>query len=409
MQNKSPCTFEQKDERRRLKLGMRMIAIMSTMAVASAARAADSDVDALLDKARQAVAWCTLSATTTQIVSKVEQDGQAVQTLQGTMRRFRDGAKVREVLDATVEARGQKDARRSDVLFADGMRVFYVEGISAQVAMTPDKSAKYAVGTLVDSTAGGFLDGFFDFCNGTAKPTMQNQCLFDLAQSGNATLRTQDDSTQGVVCKVVDSETSLGHLAIWIAPSEGFNVAKVEFSRTGAVAQPYSILFDQAEFGQNSGRNVLIRGHFRQTAGSPAHAGMIVVDVTAHRTAVDSAPTFDASTFNTSFIKDGTQTFVEEDLGSGVQYVWQDGKAVPYKDEATLTSIHDQIAEVRAENGAGDSPTTQASSSAPQEAVGDGFIQPTSLSPWVIGGGIGAGAILLVIAGLLAWPKRKNV
>jgi len=386
-----------------------LVAVLSTYTRNLRADIATTNPDSLLSQSESAVAWTNQSITRTEIQGRNQVDGRITNSFETTVQRFCDEGRLRIITDTNGDKK-----QRFDVLATNGLRVYYGEvARHGQIATSSGNISKWEKWDNGFSGNGGFLDSNFDF--GSAATFSS---ALELLRTGKMQLRPDVETINGLPCNVLESETPIGELTVWIAPSEGYNLAKLEFhSKPGSGEQhneePLSILFDRAEYGQIGDRKVLIGGHYLDQWGDP-HGITQGIDLNAHRTDVElTAKIDDPTLFTPSFVADGAQMVVDEDRTSGIIYVWKDGKAIPYEDDSTLTSIRDQIAEINAEKVVPEIPTTTQPSNSGGDTlptgVGGGFIQPSLLSPWTLAAGIGAGVVLLVIAGLLTWPRKKHV
>jgi hypothetical protein len=375
-----------------------------------------ADAQTLLSQARAATSWFSESAVVCQVELRNGQGGIDEETLTENLQEFRSAGSMRVIADITDQMQGHKSSGRYDWLTADGKRIFYVDGVLGNICTSAENLAKWSKIDLQDPRLAGFLDGNYDF----GQLTGTQVSVFDWAQSGSPALRSSTETVDGAECSVVDSDTAIGKISIWIAPSQGYNVAKLQFQSKPSPADqqgnpngniPISVTFDNAEFSQQGDRKILVGGRLHKIAGPTALGVSYYTDVKAHRSSVDLNPTFDLAVFTTSFIANGTKMAVAEDQKSGIQYVWQDGKAMPYKDEATLTSIRGEIAKVRAENAAGDStqPSGDVQNAGQPQSTPDVADSSDSsiFSPWMTAVGIGAGAILIAIAAILLLAKKK--
>jgi hypothetical protein len=108
-------------------------------------------------------------------------------------------------------------------------------------------------------------------------------------------------------------------------------------------------------------------------------------------------------------VPDGTPVIWQDDGASGVKYVWKQGKAVPYVDIPTMTSIQQEIAKLQNEGRATALPTGQASPASTPSAM-NFVIQSDSSAVFTYFtiGAMAGGCILLATAIWLLLPRKGS-
>lgn len=256
-----------------------------------------------------------------------------------------DETHLKLTFDRDAEAGRNNPPVESEQVFAGDLGFIYLPFRNrVQLARVAEDVNRWRDNLVHDYKYGTFLDGYIFAGNAG------NQSVINLALLSSPKLLPMVEKIDGVECRIVEALTSGGLLRLWIAPSKDFCLAKYEIEQDGhedGSLAKFKATFDQAEFEKIDDRTILVAGRFTTkvvpvSPREPAYSETVL----ARRTEVDLHPQFDdPKLFSPSTVPDGAEVWVEDDLDSGVRYIWRDGAAVPAVNEQTLDSIRQEVSD----------------------------------------------------------------
>ena len=290
----------------------------------------------LLTKAEAASAWTASATSTVKLKDRIaylEPKAMRFQS-ESVVRRYRspDGRSHLKIEQLSHKFNGGEDSGTChfEYILAGKQHIFLFlpPGGKGQVQLNrdPESVETWRRGNLADTRVGGFLDGWAGDVEGGA------QSVIELSRKGSVKLSAVAEVVDGVDCRVVESETPAGIVRIWVAPAQGYNIAKFTIGRPAASDKrgpSYQMVFDQAKFATVGGRIVVAGGHYQEkhiADPSQAEGESWDQEATAERPEVDLHPRFDEpGLFTASGIPNGASVLVVGDEG---RYTWKDGKPV---------------------------------------------------------------------------------
>lgn len=295
----------------------------------------DMEAQDLLTKAEAASAWTASATSTVKLKLRIEYPKPTAKRFQSeeVVRRYRspDGRSHIKIEQLSQELNGEAlGPCHFEYILAGKQHIFLFlpPGGSGRVQLDrdPEIVETWRRIDLADIRVGGFLDGWA--CDVEGGP----QLVIEMSRKGTLRLAAAAEVVDGVECRVVESDTPAGIVRIWVAPAQGYNIAKFTIDRPAAPDKPvtsYQIVFDQAKFATVGDRIVVAGGHFQEKhSASPSQPEGESWDyeATAERSEVDLHPRFDEpGLFTTNDIPNGASVLVVGEQGN---YVWKDGKPV---------------------------------------------------------------------------------
>jgi hypothetical protein len=333
-----------------------VVGALALLAWAAPATAGPESALDILKRAESAHAWVYHSATTNEVEEITQQSDKNGAHIKGTVIRYEDAqervhfdTRFRELKNTFSSKGPSSKVIEAHYILADGRHAYYgAPGVIVNLARDPQRFEKWRRVLHAMPRLGGFLDGWVQ-----TTASVGGSAIFELARGGQCEVAQQTEPIGGIECVRLDAATPAGKLQAWFAPSRDYGLARLTLyykgEGTGDFSE-YRIVVDQIEFEQVDGRWVAIAGRY-QAHRVPADANAAAYDesVTVRRTRVDLKPKFDPATFSFAMIPNGTMAQVEDDIASGVQYVWRDGDAVPTIDERTAEQMRRRAAVAAAE------------------------------------------------------------
>jgi hypothetical protein len=365
----------------------------------------------LIARSEKASVWVDSADLTTHLVYSV-QDGGTSRKFNLLVRQFVDNSgdtRIDSDITGTDGAHSGITTRRLDLFAGSRHGVFFpdVKRPVIQLSRSQADLQRWHEIDRCDVHDAGFLAGRL------AGGSFIDASIFDLLRRGNPQLNGLDQ-LDGVACSVVEEHSANSTIRIWIAPSLGYNFLKFEVSDTASIdgsPSSFTASFDNARTAEQQGRIYLAAGHYHDTVGSEGGDGSgLTEDAEAERTEVNISPSpqNNPQLFTFDEVPNGAEVRFDGGSTSGVRYIWSDGQAIPYVDKAAIISIRQNIEQLRADE-LGTTATRPGVSSENRPANQSvGFIESEIMPPWMLGAGVAAGALLLVIAGVLVWPRSKN-
>ncbi len=179
-----------------------------------------------------------------------------------------------------------------------------------------------------------FLEDFYETSNTSGS-------ILDLAKSGTVDPAVWTEQIGGVECYRLDAQTKLGHLRMWISPTQGSNVVRytLEQKADSAGNTPLSVVFEATKVIKVNGQYVISEGSYE--VKDVYEGNNNVQSAKAKRTEITFNPVFDANVFTTHAVRDGWKARFDDDLNPGIDYVWRNGNAVPKDDRQTVDEWHE--------------------------------------------------------------------
>lgn len=245
-----------------------------------------------------------------------------------------------------------------------------------------------------------------------------------LKESDSANLHESMENIGGSKCYVIEGRTEIGHCKVWIDPSSGFNLRKIE------VVQKAGDL----EFGTGKiiGNNIAerkvivddvqiekINGHFVPMAGSLVFTKLFnqgkpfKMDLRTKRLNIEFDPDFEAMG---AFVMDGVPdgTYVVHRDYPGISYIWAGGRAIADISLDILDKIDSVIEKEVGRSEKGEATVVE---NVQQNEPGKTVVSSADRSRkrtgwWTICGAVIAACILLAIilkCRLVARKKNKSI
>jgi hypothetical protein len=313
-----------------------------------------------------------------------------------------DGANLRIVVDyidhLTPAGLIVRRASRREILFTEEGRMAWWSPIdrpltgSLQLARNPDRVEKMRRVALCDCTTGCFLDGYVDGMSH----------IVDLIRNVAAPITVRTDTVDGLRCDLVEARTPAEWIRIWVSPSKDSTVVKYVLEQTPAAGLPSRAEFEATQFLTIDDRTLVSAGRSTRSWVDQATHAKWQETVEARRSIVNVHPALnDGDVFTTRDAPNGMRVFLDDLPDVGVDFVWNNGRAVPKVDPA----LFDELGKSVQRTLSGDQP-------APAALAQTGFVEAQNdeaarrmTQLWIVLAGLAAIALLL-LAGICL-RKRK--
>ncbi len=218
---------------------------------------------------------------------------------------------------------------------------FYFNSAVKEIQIHTDQAhfAEFRDEVVLAARTGAYLDGYVDLGNGTGTT------LVKMIRGGSSRIDPKFQTVDGVQCCLVTTNTTWGKLSLWLSPSNGYLPAKgtlePDFSRTPDSYVGFTL--DSVTFGTTGSNAVMLQGRYE----SHSKYGDYLLDqkIVAHRNSIELNPDFAANPniFAPSDAAEGSRVIMEDAKTRTINYIWKQGKAVPYMDPAVLDQIKAEI------------------------------------------------------------------
>lgn len=228
---------------------------------------------------------------------------------------------------------------RKEFIFTGTQHAAYVPGASLQFASTPSAAEKWRTILRYDPTFGGFLDGWF------AIGAKTGRTLSDLLQAGDCRI-VGDEDLEGHSCVKLEAKGDNWTMTAWIVPALGHQPLRVDLSGTEpGILQSFELRYKSTKVEVIGGEHFVASATLTTRAIPEDGSAASTFEIAAQRESLELAPTLEPEVFSFDSIPNGTRVFVEEQRGSGIALVWQDGKPVPSVDASKVAQIRDAVAD----------------------------------------------------------------
>lgn len=176
-----------------------------------------------------------------------------------------------------------------------------------------------------------------------------NNIISVLKESDSAIIHTQMEDIEGFLCYKIEGYAQKSHYQVWIDPNFGYNIRKLVSTGPPPIEGADFILkceLDNVKINKIDDHYIVTEGKFTSGSGKDKDSIKILQTWEYKKSNIQLNPDFVKLGAFVMDAPDGTK--ITHDDYPGIQYQWQNGKAVAYVGDEFIDLLDNQINDIKA-------------------------------------------------------------